>query len=317
MYPGATLLRFPYTDPSLNSFLANLPERAPCSYSRHFNHLEEFFLKLDCPFTVPSFSIHHDVRRTEPDPAYLQNLRTLLHDLGDLLPSLFRGLTYGFDPAEVMRPLFYQVFTWEGERFLYLLRIDLSTRLQEVEVLTKGTNDTTPFYRSRRLYLEADILPLEGIEQDPAGNPSFSIKHLVSQTWIGEEGRGYFVQGIWIDRDLSKFFTKLFLPPGSRLYPYYPYNSRYRTLCLSLVFPEASRRASFVPLLHRGIQFLSPHLPRIEETLKKTPFSENLELYQRIKASVPASWYNEWASLHVRSYINEFDMKEYVLEEQP
>ncbi len=314
---GSTLFRFPYTDPSINTLLANLPEGSSCTYTRHFNHLEEFFLKLDSSFIVPSCSIHHDVRNSEPDSSYRENLRTLLHGLGNLLPSLFRGLTYGFDPAEVLRPLFYQVYTFEGEPFLFLVRLDLSAHLQEVEVLKKGTNDTTPQYRSNRLYLEADLLPLDTIEKDSFGNPCFWIKHLISQTWIGEEGRGYFVQGIWIDRDLSKFFTKLFLPPGSRLYPYYPYNSRYRTLCLSLAFPEAPRRAMFVPLLHRGIRFLSPYLPRIEETLKKTAFSENLELYQQIKASIPEGWYKEWESLRVRPYINEFDMKEYVLEEQP
>ncbi len=315
MDSGATLLRIPYTDPSINTLLSSLPEEYPCTYTRHFNHLEEFFLKLDSSFVVPSFSIHHDVRCTEPTPSYLENLHRILHALGALLPSLFRGLTYGFDPTEVMRPLFYRVYTWEGDLFLYLLRLDLSAHLQEVEVLQKGTNDTTPVYRSRRLYLEADIIPLEGKEKDQEGY--FRIKHLISQTWVGEEGRGYFVQGIWIDRDLSKFFTRLFIPPGSRLYPYYPYNSRYRTLCLSIPFPEVSRRETFVPLLHRGIHFLSPYLPRIEETLKKTAFSENLELYQQIKLTVPGEWYKEWMSIHVRPYINEFDMKEYVLEENP
>ncbi|MCX7787483.1 MAG: hypothetical protein N2442_07285 [Spirochaetes bacterium] len=317
MDPGSTLIRIPYTDPSINTLLANLPDGSPCTYTRHFNHLEEFFLKLDSSFIVPSCSIHHDVRCLEPDSFYLQNLYNLLQRLGNLLPYFFRGLTYGFDSAEVLRPLFYQIYTWEGESFLYLVRLDLSARLQEVEVLQKGTNDATPQYRSNRLYLEADLLPLEKIEKDSRGNPCFRIKQLISHTWIGEEGRGYFVQGIWIDRDLSKFFTKLFLPPGSRLYPYYPYNSRYRTLCLSLVFPEEPRRTTFVPLLYRGIHFLSPYILRIEETLKKTAFSENLELYQHLKASIPVSWYKEWDALQVRPYINEFDMKEYVLEEHP
>lgn len=315
MDSGAILLQFPYTDPEINAFLSNLPQDSRCTYTRHFNHLEEFFLKLDSSFIVPSFPIHHDVRRTEPDPRYRQNLRSFLHAVGNLLPSLFRGLTYGFDPTETTRPLFYNVYSWKGELFLYLIRLDLLPHLQEVEVLQKGTNDTTPVYRSQRLYLEADILPLDEMTKNSSGNPCFRIKHLISQTWIGEEGRGYFVQGIWIDRDLSKFFSKLFLPTGSRLYPYYPYNSRYRTLCLSLAFPEESRRASFVPLLQRGIHFLAPFLSRIEETLKKTAFSENLELYQQIKASVPADWYKEWESLQVRPYINEFDMKEFVLEE--
>lgn len=317
MDPGSFVWVYPSTDDTLNKACTTLSEICPCHYSRHFNYLEEFFLKLGTSYTVPSFPIHHDVRIAQPDTLYLNNLRKTLLPLLDLLPSLFSGLSYLFDPAETLRPLFYQVYNQEKNSFLFLLRLDLSARLQEVEVLQKGSNDFTPAYRSNRLYLESDILPLEKHEIDSTGKRIFYMKRLISQTWIGEQGRGYVVQGIWIDRDLSKFFSKLLLPPGIRIYPYYPYNSRHTTLCLSPLFPEANRRGQYIPLADRAIRFLTPHLPAIETVLKQNEFSENLELFQRIKKEVPGEWYRDWERLRVRTYLNELDMKEYQIEEIP
>ncbi|MFQ3621807.1 MAG: hypothetical protein SNJ78_12790 [Spirochaetales bacterium] len=308
------VLRFPYTSSAINQILNSPSPGMGCGYTRHFNHLEEFFLKLDTPFTVPSFPIHHDVRSTEPGKEYLEKLTGMIQPLTLLLPTLFQDLTYGFDPSEVLRPVFYRTYSTEKGEYLFLLRLDLSPRLQEVEVLQKGTNDTTPSFRTVRLYLEADLLYLlkkENLEKIP----TFWIEKLISQSWVGEKERGYFVQGIWIDRDLSKFFSKLFLPPQSRLYPYFPFNSRYQTFCLSLLHPEMPRRNDYVNVLEKALDFLRPHIPAIENTLKNNPFSENLELYKSLKATVPAEWYGVWSALRVQPYINEQDMKEYSVEE--
>ncbi len=36
-----------------------------------------------------------------------------------------------------------------------------------------------------------------------------------------------------MDADLTKFFSKLFLPAGKKTYPYYPYLCKYKTVCQS------------------------------------------------------------------------------------
>ncbi len=87
------------------------------------------------------------------------------------------------------------------------------------------------------------------------------VEQMISDTWIGETGRGYFIQGIWMDADLNKFFTKLVIPQGKRIYPYYPFTSKYRTICHNPIGISSAQRREAIPRLHRFIDFLKTPRP--------------------------------------------------------
>jgi hypothetical protein len=302
-----------YTDPVLNEKLkAIIPGRV--RYTRHFSRSEDFFLKLPETFTVPSLPIHHDVRLRTPSSEYLAKLRSLYSTIFTLVPDIFSDLSYLFDPAEILRPAFFHVYRFNESLYLFLLRTDLQFRPQEHEVLTPGTNDRTAEYRSDHIFLEADIIPLENVLTENTKLIGFTIKQSISQTWVGESGRGYFVQGIWIDREITKFLSKLFLHPEKRTYPYYPYTCKHRAVCHSVLEPEASERKKYISRLHRIGAFLGPYIPEIEEALKRNDFSENLEAFKAIKEKVPRAWYEDWNTLNLRPYLNDRDMKEYAVE---
>jgi hypothetical protein len=140
---------------------------------------------------------------------------------------------------------------------------------------------------------------------------SFTIRRTISQTWMGERGRGYFVQGIWMDDELSKFFSRLLLPQGLRTYPYYPYMCKYRTVCLRLADPHPSRRESQLPVLHQVVEFLEPEMEAIQTSLRRAAFSEDLPLYTSLHSRTPPAWLHPWQHLSVRPYLNEHDMREF------
>lgn len=307
-------IRIAYTDEVINEKLASIvPRQVP--YTRHFSQEEDFFIKLPESFPVPSYPIHHDVRNPVPSPEYLDGIRALVHHLAGLVPDVFRGLTYIFDPAEIQRPAFFRLYRYEETDYLYILRIDLQWRPREHALLQKGGNDLTSSYRSEKLYLEADFIPLESvIREEDGGIRGFRIRRSISQTWVGERGRGYFIQGIWIDGEITKFFTRLFLPRGKRLYPYYPFTCKHRAVCFAAADPGMEKRKEFIPLLHRSRLFLEPRIPVIEEALKNAAFSENLETFTALKEEIPDEWYRTWESINLRAYLNKDDMKEYQIE---
>ncbi|MFO7780848.1 MAG: hypothetical protein R6W94_04415 [Spirochaetia bacterium] len=306
-------IRLGYSDPGMNEIIAVSPAE-PIAFTRHFDQNEDFFLRLPSAIVVPSLPIHHDVRRSSPREDYLSALRDLTRTLIARRLAIFDGLSYVFDPAEVQRPTFYALHEQEGRLDLYLLRLDLSFRPTVHEIIERGSNDVSPAYRTDRLYIEADMIPVTGIigsESDPEG---VRVEQIVSETWIGETGRGYFVQGIWLDRDLTRFFSKLFLPPGKRTYPFYPLNCKYRSVCLSVVDLLPARRWQGAPLLHAARDFLKPHIEEIQDALKEQAFGEDLETFRRLKTQIHESWQEAWSSLRVRAYLNESDMKEFVVE---
>jgi hypothetical protein len=306
-------IRLGYSDPGMNEIIAVSPAE-PIAFTRHFDQNEDFFLRLPSPIVVPSLPIHHDVRRSSPGEEYLSALRNLTRTLIARRLAIFDGLSYVFDPAEVQRPTFYALHEQEGRIDLYLLRLDLSFRPTVHEITEGGSNDVSPAYRTDRLYVEADMIPVTdimGSEADPEG---VRVEQIVSETWIGETGRGYFVQGIWLDRDLTRFFSKLFLPPGKRTYPFYPLSCKYRSVCLNVVDLLPARRWEDAPLLHAARDFLKPHIEEIQDALKERAFSEDLETFQRLRAQIDASRQEAWSSLRVRAYLNESDMKEFVVE---
>jgi len=240
---------------------------------------------------------------------------TVMEQLVRLAPQVFAELSYFFDPAETLRPCFYRVYRIEDSIYLYVLRVELMMRPSESTVVERGTNDTTPLFMTRRLFLEPTIIPLAEVARNESRVSGFRIRQTISQTWIGEFGRGYFQQGIWMDTDLTRFFSKLFLPAKKKTYPYFPYLCKYKTVCEAVIGLSPLQRAGAVPLLHRALGFLLPVLERIQEEMKNSPFSEDMPIYQELRALVPSSWFDPWQSFRVEAYLNAAEMKEFRIED--
>jgi hypothetical protein len=299
-----------FTDDQINSLLNRERDTVP-KPSRHFSQNEEFFLQLSSDFTVPRFPIHHDIEKKRPEKEYLESLRYLLEQVVPLAPSLFRGLTYYFNPTDILRPGFFQIFKIKGKLFLYLLQLDVSFRTHYGTIQQKGGNDKTHTYTTRQLFIDNDLIPLKDYDERDGKIHSFNIEQLVTRTWVGEYGKGYFIQGIWIDRDLTKFFSKLFLPKGKRSYPYYPFPCKHRTICHSVLNFDPAGRKSHLSYLYHAREFLLPYLDEIQETLKDQEFSEELPIFVRIKQQVSEKWNEVWKPLQVKAYLNDRDMKEF------
>ncbi len=129
----------------------------------------------------------------------------------------------------------------------------MNFRSNYAKITDKGSNDVTPAFSTDCLFFEADVIPLTGVITNDDSFSGFYVDQIISQNWIGETGRGYMVQGIWIDHELTKFFSKLFTRTGIKIYPYYPFRCKYRTLCHSIVKPDPAGRKEGVPLLHQAL----------------------------------------------------------------
>ncbi|HET7838274.1 MAG TPA: hypothetical protein VFL04_00845, partial [Rectinemataceae bacterium] len=182
------------------------------------------------------------------------------------------------------------------------------------EIVQPGTNDATPAYRTRRLFIESELIPLEAVMWELGRAKAFKVKQLVSNTWIGETGRGYLVRGIWMDNDLSKFFSKLVLPDGAKTYPFYPLFCKYKTICAETPQPGPEGRKRMLPLLHRAIGLLAPEMERIQNSLRSSPFSETMPEYAELRSRVPPNWREVLRGVSTRAYLNDRDMKEFSLE---
>ena len=304
-----------YTDSRINELLKSAGNDFD-TLPRHFNQNEEFFVRLPQEIMVPQIPVHHDIRNAVPAKEYLEVIRTVVQNLISLMPGFFKDTTYFFDPAEVLRPCFFQIFRTNEKSYLYLGRLDLTYRTNDAEIIDRGSNDVTPAFNTRNIYLDCDIVPLEEVIQEDGRITGFSLRQYISQTWIGETGRGYFVQGIWIDHELTKFFSKLFIPDGKSLYPYYPFTCKYRSLCHTLINCSPEGRKTGVPLLLKATEFLEPVLETIQNQLKKEPFQPELPVFKALKKRVPPGWDKPWQNLHFNRYLNSHDMKEFLLETQ-
>jgi hypothetical protein len=303
-------LHVSYSDREINKVLEGIGESI-VPFSRHFSQNEEFFIKMERDVTIPHLPIHHDVREPKPDGDYLQGIREVVTQLSDTAPQILKELIYFFDPSEIMRPCFFKIYRVEDECYLYLLRIDLMMKPAEGFVIERGTNDRTPRYRTHKLFLEPMIIPLAEVQKIEGKVKGFLIKQTISDTWIGELGRGYMVQGIWIDLDLTRFFTRLFVPKGRKIYPFFPFICKYKTLCHSVIDLGSDGRRNAVPHLHRAMQFLLPSMTRIQTVMKNVSFSEDMAFFLDLKSKVPEIWYEPWKSTTVESYLNESDMREF------
>lgn len=225
---------------------------------------------------------------------YLETLKIFLSGVVPLVPQVFSELTYFFDPADILRPAFFQLYRMGETHYLYLLKVDLAYKTHDHTLIQAGTNDVTAEYRSQKLFLEGTVIPLSSVEKLDSSVSSFRIKQTIDQVWIGETGRGYMVQGIWIDHELTKFFTKLFLPDGKRVYPYYPFQCKYKTICQEIIDFDIEGRRKNAPYLHRVLSLITPIMKVIQRSVQSNDFSEDLPAFKAIKRRVPASWHTFW-----------------------
>lgn len=285
-----------------------------CAYEPFYTANEELYLELEREFEVPSFQIHHDVRHDAPSERYRADLRRLIEQLVERLPGVFRGLRYFFDPGDILRPGFFRIYSAGDCLYLYLLRIDLLSRPVLHQQISRGSNQETPAYRTTKLFLEADMIPILELKGSDDNPQACVIRRSVSDTWIGETGRGYYVQGMWLDRELTKFFSKLFLPEDARTYPYYPVSCKYQAVCHGLYRLQPQDQALACRVAHEARSFLDPHMESIQNALRNNEFSPNLPLFQELRSKVPEQLSQNWQGLRLRPFLNERDMKEFRIE---
>jgi hypothetical protein len=309
-------IRVVYPDTVINTLLASIPDNSnDASFVIRYNHSEELFIEIDADITMPSFPIHHDIHTEVPSATYAYALKSLISQLVDMIPGVFKGLTYYFDPSEPLKPHFYKLYKIDDSLYLFLLRIDLVFRHFQGEIIKAGSNDMTPAFQTRRLFMESEFIPLDAVMWELGKARAFKVKQLISNTWIGETGRGYLLHGIWMDNDLSKFFSKLMLPDGARTYPYYPLFCKYKTICAEALPPDSDRRKHILPLLHRSISLFAPEMEKIQNALRDpSGFSESIPIFIDIRNRIPSAWKETLKGVTMRSYLNESDLKEYALE---
>lgn len=309
------VIRIYYTDEEINAAIKS-GEGAARNYSCHYSQNEDFFVRLPEPITVPHLPIHHDVTLKRPGQEYLAILRGLVKDLVRSVPGVFGSLTYFFDAGEILKPCFFQVYRIGDTLVLYLMRLNLLFKLHYGEITEQGTNDITPEYITQNLFIESDFIPLREVSVEEKKVKGFIINQIISETWIGETGRGYFVQGIWMDNELTKFFTKLFIPQGKRIYPYYPYLCKFRTICHTPLDLTPEGRKRNLALFGKTFDFLMPRMEEIQEALRHTEFSEDLETFTALKRDVPDQLTAPWNDVVVERYLNDHELREFKIDFQ-
>ena len=305
-------ISFRYSDPLITS-ICNRKAEGCRAFTLNFNQNEDSFIQSDTAFIIPSFQIHHDVNLKKPASAYLSAMRDLIKQLVCHFPSIFEETKYYFDSSEILKPCFVQLMTENSNDYLYLFRLDLNIRLADSEIIEQASNDFTASFRTSKLFFESLIIPIKKPVLNEKGG-DIPIKKMFSSTWVGETGTGYHLNGEWIDREVTKFLSQLLLPEGIRNYPYYPVTCDFNTICCSPPVITPPGRLHFLKYLDSCLPFLEPHAMQIESELKKDRFSKTSPLFTGLKKKVPDQWTKIWSSLTISPYLNENEMKEYLLE---
>ncbi|MFW5685349.1 MAG: hypothetical protein ACOC0O_01735 [Spirochaetota bacterium] len=311
------LVQLDFSDQQINNRLKSaVPAKSPSTL--HFSQNEEFFVRLPSPVEVGSFPVHHELGRSKPHPKLADAVLSLVDQLLRVDGSFLTGLTHLFDPSANTLPAFFRLYRMGAVTYLYMLRVDLTYRPRRSELVARTTNAETAHYRTRDLFLESDLFPLERVETEDGRINEMKLEQSVSDTWIGETGRGYMRAGMWLDRDLTKFFSRLFVPHGTRIYPYFPFTCKYRTIAHTVIALEEERRRRSVRLLSDARTLLLPRLREIEESLRSVSrdgFTEELPAFTRIKKSVGSEWHERWSGFSVRMYLNDEDEREFEVED--
>lgn len=292
------------SDAAINAVLRDIPQakvHGPVKF--YYNEGEDQFLILEKDLNIPALPVHHPMDNSNPPEGYREAMYTLVSFLAGQCPSLIAGTRWSFDPRSIHTPTFYRVEEYKGQAYLYMVLVDLACRTLESEIVSPGTNDRTPAYRSRHLYFECDYFPLNGLDSD-----SLVLNQTIPVTWKGESGEGYMVHGIWMDADINKFFSKLILPPGTRNHPYYPVTCKQHCVSMNAFGIESPA------LLHEIRPYIEGSLDRILEELHKNPFSEKAAVFRELKDKFPAQPGERWKNLRITPSLNERDQKEYTVE---
>lgn len=280
------------------------------SLDRRFTQEEDFFLVLDRPFVVGAFPIHHPVTDFHPPDAYLETLRTLVDGWVALVPGIFQGLSWFFDPKDLFHPIFVEVLNAGPKPYLFVLRPDLTFRRGYSEVLVPGGNTVTPRYSTRYLFLESEVLPLTSWTLD-GDIQEFYLTKLFQPTWLGESGRGYFVTGQWLDRDISRLLSRAAFPAGVKTFPVFPLRCRYETLSVRCLSPTPEGRKRSAEVLEVAWPLIEPWTGRIQADLSAEPFRDDSPLVPDLREAWGPRLSLLWGDYRLEAYLNDHDQKEY------
>ncbi len=291
-------------DPRVDALIRAREEKER-EFSVHFDQGEDMFLVLSDTYDMPRLPLNHDFRSPRPPDGYREILAQVIDRLSELAPQVFSGTTYYYDPANLFRPAFFQLYSYRRQTFAYLVRVDLQFRTRKHEALEQRDNATSPRYRSRNLFLEADMVPVHPVGGDGNEVKRLQVEQIVSTTFVGERGWGRQREGIWIDRDLAQFFSRLFTSSGKRIHPWYPFSCKYKSISQTVIDMERSHRRSNLTLLQHARAFVRPHMKRIEKALRESGFSTDLEAFKALKAEVPSWWKDQFNGVHVQRFLND------------
>jgi hypothetical protein len=298
--------------PSVTELFRNLnPVSSGEPLPRCFTQEEELFVRLSEPLLVASIDIHHDVTKITPSAEYVGFIQHLSSELARRLPALFSGLTWFFDPRDTLHPLFIQMLGAKDKRYLYVLRVDLTWRARFCEVLERGSNSRTPKYRTNSLFIESEILPLETLYSS-ATEKRLHLAKLFQNTWKGESGRRYHVEGQWIDQDITKFVTRAVLSPGRKTFPFYPLRCRFNTLSAACIELDSQGRRKAATILELAWTQLAKRAPEIQSRLQEIPFTEDDHLLLKVREACQPLVEPRLGNYRLEAYLNSHEQKEYL-----
>ncbi len=275
----------------------------------HLDEAERFFLRLPERIQVPSFPIHHQMDIETPPDTYRRSLYELIRQIAREVPGLLAGLTYHFDPRHIFHPVFLRTEEVKNTPVIVRVQFDLGISPKRHAIERAATNDKTAQYVTRDIYTDIDIVPAHRV---PGAVPE--IRRVINNTWIGETGRGYIAQGIWMDRDLSRFFSALVEADGRSLYPYLPFSCRFGSISHrppAWRRSDVSRAAERLTVLH---EILTPIIDDITGVLQFEAFSRSHSLFKRIRKSVPAWLREAFESVDIRAYLRDDGRKEFYID---
>lgn len=300
-------IEFGFSDSTIDTILsAPCPDVQPVK-KLYYNRNEDQFLTLTSPLEIPGLPVHHPLENRTPPDGYVSMIADLASFLMKEVPSLVAGTHWAFDPVNLHVPQFYRIHKIGAQNYLMLTRIDLACYPLDSEIIKEGSNNRTHAYRTSRLFFESDWMPLASVEELP-DRTLVQPFQTIPNTWKGEAGQGYMIHGIWMDADINKFFSKLFLPEGRRSHPFYPVNCKHRCVCVnSLHLPDPE-------ILERIREVIEPELDSILRDLQNSPFSELMPLFKRIRSEVPKETCTVWKNVRVTPTLDKDDHKEYIVE---
>lgn len=275
-------------------------------YQAYFNSNEDFYLKSERQFQVPSFPVYQDVKQKKASSEYLTSLEKFLKQIMPLFPQLFYKMTWINHYTEVLRPFFYRDLSLKDKNFLLLLKLDLIYKEGHGKALEQETTTHTAAYESEDLFCEILLLPQIENKQDEEG---FFFPLDIMNTWTNEVRKNYALSGQWIDMELTRFFSQLFLAKGQSIYPYFPFIYQYHTMAYQLINLCETDLKQNMTQLKMARDFLLPYLEEIAASLKKEKFSPEMLLFQKLQQKISPQWQNFCADMDTQLFLNDINQQ--------